>query len=388
MISVNLVDDQITGFVNGKPYGIAFSEERYNAMKALEVKASQATSMDELSAIVEEFNPLTLEDYKELVEHAEGGSYLFVKRSTGEIFLTINGVVSAIPLPQALVDRIIKSVEKKIDVLPLVKCWARFIRPVEGRPKYTAALGDLFARYIDADYLNEEYAEELVKAHGLTIEAARKRATTKQVSITQEGLLVGYKVSREVTTKFVLNEDEDVVTKSRYTPTVDPDTGLVTYDTPKFVEERLFEPYIMGDGGDAFFSGDKLGHHIRVGEVHFLDSWDKVGNPGYKGLHFGGLRYIKGYQQEGTVTHNIFVDPMDIYGIAGLGIGNDGACTTKRYFVHSSFAGVNKSIYHSSEYAKLTDSEYLDLFQAAVDQSRQKIDAIYEDLEQRKALVL
>jgi hypothetical protein len=32
--------------------------------------------------------------------------------------------------------------------------------------------------------------------------------------------------------------------------------------------------------------------------------------------------------------------------------------TTKRYFVHSSFAGVNKSIYHSSTYAALNDAEY------------------------------
>lgn len=387
MIAVNRQDDLITGYVNGKPFGIAFSQERYDAMKALELKAAQATDMDELTSIIEEFQPLMKEDYKELVEHAEGGKFLFVNRHTGKIYLTINGVVSNIPLPQALVDRIITSVEKNIDVLPLVKCWARFIRPVKGRPEYTDQRGKDFAAFINADYVNNKYAEELMDTAGLSLEGATKRATTKQVSITQEGLLVGYKVSKEILTKYDLNEEEEVIEKSRYKKSVDPDTGMVTYDEPKHVEDRLFEPYVMGKTGDEFLCGDKPGHFIRVGCVHALDSWDKVGYPGNKGLHFGGLRYISGYQQEGTVTHNIFVDPMDIYGIAGLGYGSDGACTTKRYFVHSSFAGVNRSIYHSSEYAKLTDNEYADLFQEAVEQATQDIDKIHDQLEQRKALM-
>lgn len=100
-----------------------------------------------------------------------------------------------------------------------------------------------------------------------------------------------------------------------------------------------------------------------------------------------GLRYIAGYQQEGTVTHEIFVDPMHIYGIAGLGHGNDGAMTTKQYFVHRSFVGPNKSIYHSSEYAKLTDAEYAQLIEAAVAQSQQNIDKIAADLDERKNLL-
>lgn len=387
MIAVNRQDDLITGYVNGKPFGIAFSEEKYDAMKALELKAAQAADMDELTSIIEEFQPLLKEDYKELVEHAEGGKYLFVNRHTGKIYLTINGVVSNIPLPQALVDRIITSVEKKIDVLPLVKCWARFIRPVKGRPAYSDQRGKDFAAFINADYVNEKYAEELIDTAGLARDVARKRATTKQVSITQEGLLVGYKVSKEILTRYDLNENEEVIEKSRYRKSVDPDTGMVTYDEPKHVEDRLFEPYIMGNSGDSFLCGDKFGHFIRVGCVHALDSWDKVGNPGCKGLHFGGLRYISGYQQEGTVTHNIFVDPMDIYGVGGLGNGSDGACTTKRYFVHSSFAGVNRSIYHSSEYAKLTDAEYAELFEAAVEQATQKMDKIQEQLNQQKALL-
>ena len=72
-----------------------------------------------------------------------------------------------------------------------------------------------------------------------------------------------------------------------------------------------------------------------------------------------GLNYIQGYQSEGTVTHNIFIDPSDIGAIIGTGYGNDGAMRVRRYFVHSSFAGVNKNIYHSSKFAAMTDGEYV-----------------------------
>jgi hypothetical protein len=36
----------------------------------------------------------------------------------------------------------------------------------------------------------------------------------------------------------------------------------------------------------------------------------------------------------------------------------DGAIRCKQYFVHSSLAGVNGSIYHSSTYAAKTDEEW------------------------------
>lgn len=387
MLVVNRIGDHITGSYNGKPFGVSFTEQKYAHMKALESKAGAAETMEELKTLMEDFELLTKENYKELVEHAKGGQFLWVNPHTGKIFLQINGKISDIPLPIALVDRIITSVEKKIDVLPLVKCWARFIRKVPGRPAYTPERGSMFAKYIDADYTDKVFADQLQDKNGLSADVAYARATTKQVAITQEGLLVCYKVSKEILHRYELNENEEVVQKSRYKPTVDPDTGLVTYEEPQYVEERLFEPYVMGQGGDAFFSGDKKGHFIRVGHTHYLESWDQVSYPGHKGLHCGGLKYIAGYQQEGTVTHNIFVDPMDIHTIAGLGYGNDGAMTVKRYFVHSSFAGPNKGIYHSSKYAALTDAEYASLIEAAVEQSQQQIDKIAADLDAAKNLL-
>lgn len=383
MIIVNVIGSMITGSYNGKPYGVTFTDEKYAAMKELEAKAAVVETMEELKPILDDFELLTKEDYKEMVEHAKGGQFLYVDQKTGKIFLKIGQKVSKIPLPKVFIEKIITSIEKKIDILPLIKCWARFVRPVPGRPSYTVERGTQFATYIDAEYVNTDYAQELVKDRGFSHEVAIQMATTKQVAITQEGLLSIYKVSKEILKRYELNEAEEVVEKSRYGKDVDPDTGLVTYKKPDFVEERLFEPAVMGSRGDEFFSGDKLGHFVKVGLIHYLDSWDKVGNPGNKGLHGGNLNYIKNYQSEGTVTHNIFVDPMHIYGITN---SQDGAMTFKQYFVHSSFAGPNKGIYHSSKYAQVTDKEYEAIIEAAVEASQQKIDDIAAGLDEAKNL--
>lgn len=386
MIIVNLVGEQIVGSYNNKPFGVSYSEQKYAQMKDLEAKSNGVSSMEELKVILEDFELLTKEDYKELVEHAKGGQFLWVNNHTAKIYLAINGKVSSIAIPKTLVDRIITSVEKKIDVLPLVKCWARYLRPIPGRPVYTAERGAAFANYIDADFADPKFANQLQNEFGLSNEVAVARATNKQVSITQEGLLNCYKVSDEILTRYELNDEEDVVQKSRYKKTVDPDSGFVTYDEPKFIEERLFQPAIMGNGGDEFYCGDKLGHFIRVGNTHYLPEWKQVSRPGNRGLHCGGLRYIAGYQNEGTVTHNIFVDPMDIHTVNSYN-DMDGAMTVKRYFVHSSFAGVNKGIYHSSEYAKLTDAEYAALIEEAITVSQQEINQKIDELAEQKNLL-
>ncbi len=291
MITLNVVGDHITGHYNGKPFAVKFSPEKYKLMEEAASKASTVSTTEELMAVFSDFEALTKEDYKELIEHAQGGKYLYVNQFTGKTYLKIGNMISTIPLPNALVDRIISSVDKKInDINPLIKCWARFIRPVKGRPKWNDTRGANFAAYINAEYVDTAHVAKLIDELGLSAEAATKMATTRQVSITQEGLLVCYKVSREILTRYELNEQEEVLQKSRYKPTVDPDTGVITYDEPAHNEDRLFEPWVMGKGGDEFFCGTKPGHFIRVGEVHYLDSWDKVSTPGSKGLHCGKLK--------------------------------------------------------------------------------------------------
>jgi hypothetical protein len=43
-----------------------------------------------------------------------------------------------------------------------------------------------------------------------------------------------------------------------------------------------------------------------------------------------------------------------------------GAIRCVEYFVHSSFAGVNGSIYHSSSYAKMTDEKWDEMRKEAI----------------------
>jgi hypothetical protein len=378
MITVNRLDDQIIGFVNGEQFSVTFTEEKYSSMKELENAASKAATMEDLKLIVAEFKPLLEESYKEIVETAS--PYIHVNKDTNTFYLKWNDrILKSMPLPTSFATKLVEVVEKGIDTLPLIKCWVRYLRPAEGRPEYTIERGESFAWFINAPYVNSTKTNELMEKHGLSAEAAIKRATTNQVAITQEGLIVGYKVSEEVTDKFVLDEDGNRKIVSRYTPEVDEDTGVITYNKPEFVEDLVFKPAIMGEGGDAFYCGDKLGHRIRVGERHYLPKWSQVGAPMGPGLHFGGLSYIKNYQHEGTVTHNIFVDPADIHSVSMQG---DGAVTCKSYFVHSSFAGVNKNIYHSSTYSQLKDAEFQQELQAllqAQDEKTADIQEVKED---------
>lgn len=387
MINVNRTETIISGSVNGKPFSVTFDDKKYALMKEIEAKAAIVESMADLKVLIEEFEPLTKESYKEIVETL--CPYLLVNRHSNKFYLKYNNVVSSKAIPQALVDRILKSVEKCIDITPLIKAWVRFLR----NPNFTDSKAELFAKYINAQYTDNDKVAELETKQGLAHSVAVDLSTTTQVAITMEGLIVGYKVSREVFDKYVLNEEEEVVKKSRYSKSVDPDTGLVTYDEPEYVEDRLFEPAVQGTSGDDFWcvgaNANKKGHHIRVGCSHFLDSWEQVNindsQSCVKGLHVGGLNYIKGYQSTGTVTHNVLIDPMDIGAVCDIERG-DGAIRVKRYFVHSSFAGANKNIYHSSKYAAMNDEEYQKSLEEVVNKTKMSQDQLQAELEEVIAL--
>ncbi len=390
MIILNRQGDMITGSVDGNAFSISYDQEKFELMSSIRDEADNASTVEQLKEIVDRFTPLTVESFKNLVETAS--PYVVVNKHTNKYYLQYGGKISRHAFPQPMVDRILKSIEKGIDIAPLVKCWARFLRPVPGKPDYTNARGLLFAQYINADYVDDQKLAKLMSSEGLDAKIATAMATSPQVAITQEGLLVCYKVSKEITKKFVKNAEQDGGVKEvdRYDYEVDEFSGLKTYQEPTHVEDRVFEPAIMGQGGDAFKSGDRLGHIIRVGLVHELEKWEQVNcdnsTTGKGGLHVGGLRYINGYQTDGTVTHNVFVDPMDIGAIVGLGHGNDGAMRVRRYFVHSSFAGPNKNIYHSSKYAAVTDAEYATMIEEIVKETQMKKKEADEILEQEKAL--
>ncbi|RUP42208.1 MAG: hypothetical protein EKK63_02605 [Acinetobacter sp.] len=384
-ITVNKVNDRITGQVNGQPYHCTYTAEKFAAMKELAESSYDIASMQEMKALIESFLPYTKESYKEIIESKT--PHLFVNPVTNEFFLKLkNGKKSSIPLPTPFATRIMKAVDEGLSVEPLLKAWARFLCPIPGRPAYTQERGHLFAEYISAPYISKTEVNRLMLEEKLSEEVALSLATTTQVAITKEGFLNCYKVSKEVTDRYALDDKEEVVKKSVLIKKVDAETGLVSYEDPlQYAEDRLFEPAVMGQSGDAFVCSSlggnlKEGHIIKVGHVHYLKDWSQVSIPGQKGLHCGGLSYIEGYQREGTVTHNILVNPADIHSIS---MCSDGAMTVKQYFVHSTFNGVNKTLYTSSSYQEFTDAQYQEILAAAISVQEEAL----TEMEEAKNLI-
>jgi len=371
MITINVIDDKICGSYGDKAFTVEYSDELYERMKQLDHKAQGVTTVEEYNEVMEEFAPLCIVDYTATIETQ--CEYIHVNKGTGEFFLKHNGVVSSIPMPQALVDRIFDSIDKELDFLPLVKMWTRWLRNPILRRKMKQGWGqnfcERFFNFVNMQYVHPKHKEDLMENHGLSEEAAEKRAIMYQMKITHEGLLNGYKVSREILHKFNSETGEQ---ENRYKRTFNVDTGEIEGEgLPEHVEDRLFEPSMMGSSGDAFYCEGpngyaNPGHFIKVGCTHRLDDWSKVNVNDtiscVKGLHVGGLIYINCYSGE---IHNIFVDPMHIGAVPD---DIDGAIRCKQYFVHSSLVGVNGSIYHSSSYAAMTDAEWDDMRAKAVEE--------------------
>lgn len=382
MITLNVLNDVITGSFDKKNFGVAYDEKLYKKMVKLQAKANAAQTFEELRAVLDEFEPLTIEDFKKTIEGAS--SYLHHNSNTGKTYLKYNNVVSNVPIPKVLVDRMNEAIEKKIDIMPDVKFIIRALR----NPKLTPDKFNRLANYISITYTDPKEYNRLIDEEGLSHEAAVARATTRQTPITEEGLLQTYKVSKEVKHKFDKETGDKV---DRYKATFDEDTGLKSYEEPEHAEERLFEPAVMGSQGDAFECNGALGHFIRVGAVHRLVDWDQVdcsdNRSCVKGLHVGNLDYIRGYQNSGTVTHYVFVDPMFVGAIPD---DRTGAIRCKEYMIYGTFVGPTKSLYRSSDYAKQTDTAWAEMLKEAVKEkkawAKEQADIAKEDIEQLEAL--
>jgi len=357
MIHVSIIDDNLVGSYGDKPFSVPMDLDLYLELAEVANKANAAATVEDYNAALDTFEGLLEVDYtKVIVDGADG--LIYINPVTKEFFLKHKDQVSTVPMPQALVDRIYDSIDKGINYMPLIKMWTRWLRNPILMKKGGTDFSNRFFNFVNMKYVHPKMKQALMEEHGLTEEVAEKRATMYQMKITQEGLLNGYKVSREILHKYDTETGEEV---PRYKRTFNPDTGEIDSEgLPEHVEDRLFEPSVMGNGGDSFHcegrSGTGLGHFIKVGCTHYLDSWDQVNTNDnascVKGLHVGGLKYIAWYSGE---IHNVFIDPMHIGAVPD---DQDGAIRCKQYFVHSSLAGVNGSIYHSSTYAAKTDEEW------------------------------
>jgi len=384
MITINVLGDAITGSCNGKTFGISYDKETYKQMVKLQKEADTAGSIEEVEAVIALFEPLTQENFKTTIEGAS--KYLHVNEKTKQTFLKYNGVVSNVPMPEKFVTRLNESIEKDIDIEPMVKFWIRTLR----NPKLTSSKLEKIVDYISATYVDNSLAAQLIKDHGISQEVATERARILQVPITNEGLLQTYKVSKEKLEKFDGKTGEVV---DRYVAKFDEETGIKTYDEPEFVEDRVFEPAVQGTRGDAFYCGDTLGHIIKVGQTHKLESWDQVNcNDGVscvRGLHVGNNDYIRGYQNAGTVTHRVFVDPMFIGAVPD---DSEGAIRCKEYMVYNTLDKVTKNMYNSSTYAAQTELQWKEMLAEAVKANKEFVDKMIADAiegeEQGNALSL
>lgn len=359
MIVVNRLDDVISVSTGNNEFSTMHTEERFNELMKIAEKSEKVESMEDLEILLKEVESICANAENEKVESFHPD---LAKDSKSEnYFLRINeSTISSVAMPDALVRRIEESIDKGIDVSPLMKCWMRFLRNPKAKNKN---FGRTFFKYIDMKYLNPKIKKEKLDA-GFSEELAGKMALVYQVKITNEGLINCYKVSSEVDWKYEPNEDNDeAIKKPLYGKTFDPLTGEISGDERDDMkaEDRTFYPAIMGmTGGDAFWCEgsmvNKEGHIIKVGHVHRLGSWDQVdcndGRSCVKGLHVGGLHYISYISGE---IHNVFVDPMHVGAIAD---DESGAMRVLQYFVHSTFCAVNKSIYHSSKYSQKTDEQW------------------------------
>jgi hypothetical protein len=382
MVNVNVIGDSITGSGKDFSFGVKYTPEKLAQLQALAADVNDAVDKTSQDAAIANFKAAAVESFSETVETA--CPYIHVNEATGKFYLKQDDKLSVHPMPKSFVDRILKSLDKGIDVMPLIKFWTRVLR----NPNFSKQKAKLICNYVAKTYIDHELVQSLITEHGVSQDVAIERATSTQTPITKEGLLVTYKVSKEVFKKYALDEHGNKVLVDRYTPTktIDEDTGEVTVDKnlPEYVEERVFEPAVVGSGHDAFYCGDKLGHQIKVGQVHYLPEWNQVNTNDnascVKGLHVGNLDYIRGYQHSGTETHYTFVDPMHIGAVTDDG---SGALRVKQYFTYDSFAGVTKTLYHSSAYAALVDEEWAKVRAEAIEATNKLKAEVVEDLDKQ-----
>tara|TARA_R110000822_G_scaffold4186_3_gene18049 strand:- start:4930 stop:6078 length:1149 start_codon:yes stop_codon:yes gene_type:complete len=357
MININLIEENISVSIGEDFYVIPHNAASMKRLSDLAAQANFAKTYEDYEIYVREITTLVEEngiDSSALIQSK--CDHIVQDPLTKEFFLTYgDDKISTMPMPQSLVDRIMDSIDKNIDFLPVIKLWTRFLR----NPLLKNKGADFAERF--ADFVNMRYVHPANKAvyleKGLAEDVAIELATVYQIKITNEGLLNGYKVSRELLHSFDVETGEKV---DRYKRTFNVDTGEIESEgLPQYIEDRVFEPAVMSTGGDAFYCGENKGHHIKVGQTHSLESWDQINTNDnatcVPGLHIGGLRYIAWYAGE---IHNVFVDPMHIGAIPD---SSDGAIRCLQYFVHSSLAGVNGSMYHSSTYAAMTDEQWATL---------------------------
>ena len=386
MLIFNVTDQRITGIIDNLNFNVAYTEELYKDLKSLQVDLESINDIDAYEAwVIKVKNCLEAADTVDTVTSACDDLMLDTK--TGNYYVKVGTKVSKHPVPTDLVEVILESAEKGIDPTPIVKAWVRFLR----NPNFTTRKANLFAQYITTVIVDAEEVTRLMEEEGYIYEKAVERAQYRDVTITNEGLIVAKKYAKLLTKGWVIDpETNEAVLEDLFktTKTIDQFSGKVTETVayPDFTEELTFEPPVQGRGGNKFFCGDIEDHIIKVGQKHSLASWSMVNTNDdsscVPGLHVGGLQYVAAYSGLNCQLLDCFVDPSDIGAICCLNRGgnSDGAIRVKSYFIYKATTGRTKGIYHSSKYAAMQDAEWEAYKKEAIEEAN-KIKADITDFD-------
>jgi hypothetical protein len=285
MFTFNKNAKTISGTINGKVFGIHYNEEAFKTMVELQDKFEASTEAAERIEIVKQFQVLidSVSAPEATVQSTIHPNIIL--QSNGRYYFQIDGKTTKVSIPSSFIDRMKNSIDKNISIEPLIKFWARFLRNQKFRSLKSVEAKEAFAErlcnYVDLDFCDNSKVQELIDKNGYTEEVAKELCTVKQVKISKEGLLCTFKVSKEISTRYRLNEKgekESYDVYAKVATSIDPITGLVTYekaDLPN--EKRVFEPAVVGTSYEEFYCGESLGHMIMVGQVHRLkNGWKSI----------------------------------------------------------------------------------------------------------------
>ena len=395
MITFNVSDDVITGSAGDTVFSVPYSPERYEAMKALYNDFQNASRMDEAKDIITKFQALTHYSLEEM--SATENEQIIFNQKTGTYHLNIKGYAHPVPMPQNLVDYILESTEKGIPVDPIIKFWMRLLRNPNIRkddPDAVAQFCHSVVEYVTRKFVSPVLKQSLLD-QGFSEEVATERATVRQTPFTMEGLISTKKVVTplwdRMRKKYILDSEGKKQRVFREgVQSINEDTGEIKFTDPSVAEDFVFEPFIMGDRGDAFTCGDEgLGHIIKVGKEMALERWDQVNTSpsavGVKGIHTGNQDYINGYERENTFTLNCFVDPAEI----GVVAAYDNVLRVKSLLPHSIKDREidNRNLYHSSMYAARKDEEWDSIQQELVDEYTKSEEEYVKASQDRRAMI-
>ena len=380
MLIVRRTKDRIILSFNGKPFTLPKTDETLAKVGAMEEADENGTlTVDDIVGYVSTAKSQTI---------AGSNKYLLFNPGTQEYFLTVDDKVSKHAIPSHLVDFIEESFDKDVDFMPIVKAWARFL----SNPRYDAKKADYFNEYLNATFTDKEEVERLMEEEDFTRDAAISLATYQDLAITKEGLLATYKVARIVEKEWAVKWDEEAQEYVKYKkpltdmvpPVIDPVTGKIKeeakFKEPEFKEDYVFTPAICTNG-DEFYSDQVLGYVYKVGEMQWLpeDAKRNLSNTfGGGGLYSGGLAYVDGYKHMGSHVLTCFINPADI-----LSFQDEGRALRTDALMPNNILDNDvkmKSIYHSSDYDKMSTERLEELIAKDIAEKGERIEKVSKQI--------